>query len=145
MSKSITRDQINTINAKMSNGFRLDVRHYLLWGQKQAVKPIQIDDNTTLTATLTWMDSYERKTTAYGQTINVPNGMHHIALHLAVWHHKDGKQVATSHGLGQWIDVGPDAKRRSFADIQKLTANYDDAAILALYDAKQHAPGILYA
>ena len=46
MPKSITRNQINTINAKMSNGFRLDVRHYLLWGQKQAVKPIQLDDNT---------------------------------------------------------------------------------------------------
>lgn len=48
MSKSITRDQINAINAKMSNGFRLDVRHYLLWNQKQAVKAIQLDDNTTL-------------------------------------------------------------------------------------------------
>nr|DAT41319.1 MAG TPA: hypothetical protein [Bacteriophage sp.] len=145
MSKSITRDQINAINAKMSNGFRLDVRHYLLWSQKQAVKPIQIDDNTTLTATLTWMDSYERKATTCGQTINVPNGLHHIALHLAVWHHRDGGQVATSHGLGQWIDVGPAVKRCNFSDIQKITANYDDASILALYDAKQHAPGILYA
>lgn len=145
MPKSITRNQINTINAKMSNGFRLDVRHYLLWGQKQAVKPIQLDDNTTLTATLTWMDSYERKTTTYGQTINVPNGMHHIALNISVWHHKDGEQVATSHGLGQWIDVGADAPRCNFSAIQKLTANYDDAAILALYDAKQHEAGILYA
>lgn len=145
MSKPITREQINSINAKMSNGFTLDVRHYLLWGQKQAVKPIQLDDNTTLTATLTWMNSYERKTTAYGQTLNVPNGMHHIALHLEVWRHKDGEQVATSHGLGQWIDVGPDAPRCNFSAIQTLTANYDDAAILALYDAKQHAPGILYA
>lgn len=145
MPKSITRNQINAINAKMSNGFRLDVRHYVLWNQKRAVKPIQLDESTTLTATLTWMDSYERKTTAYGQTINVPNGLHHIALNLSVWHHKDGEQVATSHGLGQWIDIGPDAPRCNFSALQKLTANYDDAAILALYDAKQHAPGILYA
>ena len=65
MSKSITRDQINAINAKMSNGFRLDVRHYLLWNQKQAVKAIQLDDNTTLTATLAWRDSYESKITVY--------------------------------------------------------------------------------
>lgn len=145
MSKSITRDQINTINAKMSNGFRLDVRHYLLWNQKQAVKPIQLDDNTTLTATLSWRDSYESKTTVYRQTINVPNGLHHIALHLAVWHTREGSSVATSHGLGQWIDVGSDAPRCNFSAIQKLTANYDDAAILALYDAKQHAAGTLYA
>lgn len=145
MPKSITRDQINTINAKMANGFCLDVRHYLIWNQKQAVKAIQLDDNTTLTATLTWQDSYEQRTTIYRQTINVPNGMHHIALHLAVWHHKDGEQVATSHGLGQWFDVGADAPRCNFSAIQKLTANYDDAAVLELYDAKQHAPGILYA
>lgn len=145
MSKSITRDQINAINAKMSNGFRLDAKHYVMWAEKQAVKAIQIDDNTTLTATLAWRDSYESKTTVYRQTINVPNGLHHITLHLAVWHHKDGGQVATSHGLGQWIDVGPDAKRCNFSDIQKITANYDDATILALYDAKQHVPGILYA
>lgn len=31
MSKSITRDQINAINAKMSNGFRLDLRHWVMW------------------------------------------------------------------------------------------------------------------
>lgn len=145
MPKSITRDQINTINAKMSNGFRLDLRHLACWGEKQAVKYIQLDDNTTLTATLAWQSSYEHRTTVYRQTITVPNGMHHIALNLSVWHHKDGEQVATSHGLGQWIDVGPDAPRCNFSAIQKLTANYDDAAILALYDAKQHAPGILYA
>ena len=145
MSKPITRDQINAIDAKMSNGFRLDVRHYLIWNQKQAVKDIQLDDNTTLAATLTWMDSYERKTTTYGQTINVRNGLHHIALHLAVWHNKGVGPVATSHGLGQWIDVGPDAKRCNFSDIQKITANYDDAAILALYDAIRHKADVPHA
>lgn len=145
MPKPITRDQTNAINAKMSNGFRLDVRHYLLWSQKQAVKAIQIDDNTTLTATLTWMDSYERKATTYGQTINVPNGLHHIALHLAVWHIQEGSSVATSRGPWQWIAVGPDVKRRNFPAIQRLTAKYDDAAILAQYDAIRHKADIPHA
>ena len=145
MSKSITREQINAINAKMSNGFRLDVRHYLLWSQKQAVKAIQLNDNTTLAATLTWMDSYERKATTYGQTINVPNGLHHIALHLAVWHIQDGSSIATSRGPWQWIAVGPDVKRRNFPAIQRLTARYDDAAILAQYDAIRHKADIPHA
>lgn len=145
MSKPITRDQINAINAKMHNGFRLDAKHYVMWGEKQAVKAIQIDDNTTLTATLTWRDSYESKTTVYRQTVNVPNGLHHIALHLNVWHHKDGGQVATSYGQGQWIAVGPDVKRRNFPAIQRLTARYDDAAILALYDSIRHKADIPHA
>lgn len=29
MSKRITRDQVNAINAKMSNGWALDVNYYL--------------------------------------------------------------------------------------------------------------------
>lgn len=139
MPKSITRDQINTINAKMSNGFRL---HLDCWGEKQAAKSIQIDERNTLVATLTWRDSYESKTTAYRQTINVPNGMHHIALHLAVWYTKEESGVSVSDSLGKWIDVGPDSKHRSFAAIQKLTAKYDDAAILALYDAIRHKASI---
>ena len=139
---SITDEQINAINAKMHNGFRLDELYYIFRGQKRAMKDIQLDERTTLTATLTWQRSYEQETTSYHDTINMQNGMYHIALHLAVWHHKDGGQVATSHGLGQWIDVGPDAKRCNFSDIQKITANYDDAAILALYDAKHEAVGL---
>lgn len=142
---SITDEQINTINAKMHNGFRLDELYYIFRGQKRAMKDIQLDERTTLTATLVWRDSYESKTTVYRHTINVPNGLHHIALHLAVWHHKDGGQVATSHGLGQWIAVGPDVKRRNFPAIQRLTARYDDAAILAQYDAIRHKADIPHA
>lgn len=145
MPKPITRDQTNAINAKMSNGFRLDVRHYLLWSQKQAVKAIQLDERTTLTATLTWQRSYEQKTTSYHDIINMQNGMYHIALHLAVWHIQEGSSVATSRGPWQWIAVGPDVKRRNFPAIQRLTAKYDDAAILAQYDAIRHKADIPHA
>lgn len=142
---SITREQINAINAKMSNGFRLDAKHYVMWGEKQAVKAIQLDDNTTLTATIAWRDSYESKTTVYRQTVNVPNGMYHIALHLAVWHIQEGSSIATSRGPWQWIAVGPDVKRRNFPAIQRLTAKYDDAAILAQYDAIRHKADVPHA
>lgn len=139
---SITNEQINTINAKMSNGFCLDERYYLAQGKKRAVKDIQLDERTTLTATLAWERSYEQKTTSYHKTVSVQNGMYHIALHLAVWRIQEGSSVATSRGPFQWIGVGPDVKRRNFPAIQRLTAKYDDAAILALYDAIQHKASI---
>ena len=139
---SITNEQINAINAKMANGFYLDERYYFSQGKKRAVKDIQLDERTTLTATLAWERSYEQKTTSYHKTINVQNGMYHIAMHLAVWRIQEGSSVATSRGPFQWIDVGPDVKRRNFPAIQRITAKYDDAAILALYDAKHEAVGL---
>lgn len=144
MSKTITIGQVRTINAKMSNGFHLDVRFLAIHGEKQAAKAIKLDDETTLVATLTFAASYDVKRTASGQQYNVPNGQYHIALHLAVWHCKPGADVATSHGLGQWISVSEDMPRRNFAAIQKLTANYDEDTIMMLFDEKQHQPGRLY-
>lgn len=130
---SITDEQINAINAKMHNGFRLDELYYIFRGQKRAMKDIQLDERTTLTATLTWQCSYEQ------------DGMYHIALHLAVWHIQEGSSIATSLGPWQWIAVGPDVKRRNFPAIQRLTAKYDDAAILAQYDAIRHKADVPHA
>ena len=144
MSKLITREQVNAINVKMSNGFHLDLHHFAAWGEKQAAKAIKLDDETTLVATLTFSASFDEKRNAWGQKFNVPNGKSHISLHLAVWHCKPGAEVATSNGLGQWISVSEDMPRRNFAAIQKLTANYDDDTIWTLFDAKQHQPGRLY-
>lgn len=144
MPKSITLKQINAINAKMSNGFHLDIRFWATHGEKQAAKAIQLDAETTLVATLTYCRSYATETTASGQQYNVPNGQYHIALHLAAWHCKPGADVATSHGLGQWISVSEDMPRRNFVAIQQLTAQYDDDTIMMLFDDTQHQPGRLY-
>lgn len=144
MSKSITREQVNAINAKMSNGFCLDIRFLVIHGEKQAVKSIKLDDETTLVATLTFSASFDEQQNAWGQKFNVPNGKSRISLHLMVWHCKPGADVATSHGLGQWISVSEDMPRRTFSAIQKLTAQYDDDTIMMLFDNKQHQPGRLY-
>ena len=49
MSKSITREQVNAINVKMSNGFQLDVCALAFYGEKKAVKSIKLDDDTLMT------------------------------------------------------------------------------------------------
>ena len=137
MSKFITREQANAINAKMSNGFQLDVYSLTFYGEKKAVKSIKLDDATTLVATLTFAASYDKKQNAWGQKFNVPNGKSHVALNLSIWHCNPGADVTTSHGLGWWINVSEDMPRRNFSAIQKLTANYDDDTIVALFNDKQ--------
>ena len=137
MSKSITCEQVNAINAKMSNGFQLDVYSLTFYGEKKAVKSIKLDDATTLVATLTFAASFDKKRNAWGQKFNVPNGKSHIALNLSIWQCNPGADITTSHGVGWWINVSEDMPRRNFSAIQKLTANYDDDTIVALFNDKQ--------
>lgn len=133
MSKSITPEQVNTINAKMSNGFQLDAYALTFYGEKKAVKSIKLDDATTLVATLTFAASYDKKRNAGGQKFNVPNGKSHAALNLSIWHRNPGADITTSRGLGWWMNVSEDMPRRNFSVIQKLTANYDDDTIMTLF------------
>lgn len=137
MSKSITREQVNAINAKMSNRFQLDTRFLVIHGEKQAVKSIKLDDETTLVATLTFRPGRDEKQNAWGQKFSVPNGKSHISLHLSVWHYKPDTAIAISYGTGRWINISEDMPRRNFSAIQKLTANYDDDTIMALFNDKQ--------
>ena len=137
MSKSITCEQVNAINAKMSNGFQLDVYSLTFYGEKKAVKSIKLDDATTLVATLTFSASYDKKRNAWGTKFNVPNGKSHVALNLSVWHCNPGADITTARGLGWWINVSEDMSRRNFSVIQKLTANYDDDTVMMLFNDKQ--------
>lgn len=84
------------------------------------------------------MDSYDTHKPAYGSAYNVPNGKKHITLHLSVWHTRPDSILASSTGYGQWIRVGEDAPRKSFAAIQQLTAKYTDADIMLLCDPRKH-------
>lgn len=137
MSKSVTCEQVNTINAKMSNGFQLDVYSLTFYGEKKAVKSIKLDDATTLVATLTFSASFDKKRNAWGQKFNVPNGKSHVALNLSIWQCNPGADITTSRGLGWWINVSEDMPRRNFSAIQKLTANYDDDTLMTLFNDKQ--------
>lgn len=137
MSKFITPEQVNTINAKMSNGFQLDVYSLTFYDEKKAVKSIKLDDETTLVATLTFSASYDKKRNAWGTKFNVPNGKSHVALNLSIWHCNPGADITTSRGLGCWINVSEDMPCRNFSVIQKLTANYDDDTIMMLFNDKQ--------
>ena len=130
MSKFIAREQVNAINAKMSNGFQLDVCSLMLYGEKKAVKSIKLDDATTLVTTLTFSVSYDKKRNAWGTKFNVPNGKSHVALNLSIWHRDPGADITTARGLGWWIKVSEDMPRRNFSAIQKLTPFPQDQSSL---------------
>ena len=54
---SVTREQVNKWNAKLQNGFRFDIQRYVVWGEKQIQKSIELADGRILTAEIHFRDA----------------------------------------------------------------------------------------
>ena len=124
---SITTKQVESANAKMSNGWQLDIRYYVIWGKKQAIKRVRLDDHSFVEASLYMQEG--RDNTRYG----VGSGKYHVALHMNICYERDDSPFTTCYGLGQFVDVSTEEfPMRKFAAVQKMTANFTDTEILKL-------------
>ena len=141
---SITRKQVEAANTKLYNGFRLDIQHYVIHGEKQAVLQIPIDgagdiahSTEFITGALTWMPEREEKQGSRGETFTAATGKQVPTLHIQHWRSRPGSNVATSQGLGQCVPVGKAQERRNFSILQKLSEKIDTAVILLCYNPKE--------
>ena len=79
----ITKEQIQKINEKCSNGWRLDIEYYLFHNEKTLIKQIKIDYEHYLEFRLNY------------------NYKNQISLHISKFYHKQGDYFASSEGLGK--------------------------------------------
>lgn len=79
----ITKEQIQKINEKCSNGWRLDVEYYLYHSEKTLIKQIKIGYEHYLEFRLNY------------------NYKNQISLHISKFYHKQGDYFASSEGLGK--------------------------------------------
>lgn len=80
----ITREQIQEINNKCSNGWKLDVQHYLNFSEKTLLKNIEIDDKTFLQFSLGY--NYNKQ----------------ISLHISKFAYlENGNGLAITEGMGK--------------------------------------------
>ena len=79
----ITKQQIENINKKCMNDWRLDVQYYLYHSEKTLIKQIRLNDENYLEFTLRY------------------NYKNQISLHINKFHHKKGDYFASSEGLGK--------------------------------------------
>ena len=54
-----TREQVNRWNAKLSNGFRLDLERFIVWNDKVATRSIELPDGKVLKADIGWTEVRE--------------------------------------------------------------------------------------
>ena len=116
---TMTREQIAKANAKMADGWTLDMRSLLFNKEKNPTMILNTDDKHYIKAQLTYMDERE----GYSYT-----GYKIPMLHLSYWT-DCGNGMAQSQGLGAWIAVGDKVKRGTLANLSKLTHEYGETEI----------------
>lgn len=105
----ITREQIQKINNKCSNDWRLDVEYYLFHNEKTLIKHITLDDEHYLEFRLGF------------------NWKNQVTLHISKYHHKVDDYFATSEGLGKSRLLNEtQATRKSINNLIDITKNLND-------------------
>lgn len=123
---SITRKQIIAANDKMGNGFSMDVERYVVWGEKQCVKRLELDERHVLGVEITYVTEYERLESGSRVPYYVPS------VWLQYFTKGDGAFM-TSCGMGYKKPLGNRIEKRIFSVLQKLTHEMTDEKIMEVY------------
>lgn len=123
---TMTREQIAKANAKMADGWTLDLHSLLFNKEKNPTMIINTDEKHYIKAQLTYMNERE----GYSYT-----GYKIPMLHLSYWTER-GNYMAQSQGLGAWIAVGSKVKRGTLANLSKLTHEYGEDKIRGIAEIK---------
>lgn len=124
----LTKEQIQKYNEKMSNNWKFDLRHFYMHREKQPVKIIKLNDTEYIEAQLWFSEKYQ----------NFRQVGLEITLHISKFT-SCGNGMASSSGLGLFRRIPYNKARKSFADLQKLTAVIDDKYIMDIYNSGNNA------
>lgn len=133
---SITREQAARWNAKAQNGFTLDVRYYVIHGEKTLHQVIDLDGGDKMEVRLLYEEERRKKTNEFGCTWTVRTGRYLPTVHLTRWH--PSGTAWTSQGLGDWITIGEPQTAKKFDVLCKLSATVDASAMIG--ELGKHQP-----
>ena len=118
-----TREQVNRWNAKLSNGFRLDLERF-----------IELPDGKVLKADIGWTEVREepRLGCFYQKTIGMMP-----RLSLSLWTPSSTPGMWCSRGLGAVVKITDNIyQKRNWNELAKFTAEWDEKRLLE--EAKKH-------
>ena len=129
----ITREQIVKINSKCENGFKLDVRYFLMRNDKELVKFIEMPEGRLLEAKLCYMNDTDKIVQDNGLTYNQRNGKQRLTIHISLWS-KACESGMRSSGMGKFIKLDNIQDKKLMSVLQKNTTIFTDTKILELYN-----------
>lgn len=127
-------------DAMCKNGFRFDVRYWMIHNEKTVSKIVETDDGH-IQIHLLWMDDYETKTNEYGCSWKVPTGKKIPVANVSFWRPTGSMGVFSSMGIGKWIPIGDPVARKSFKTLIDATATIDIDAMTEIGMKERFASG----
>lgn len=128
------REQVNRWNAKLSNGFRLDLERFIVWNDKLATRSIELPDGKVLKADIGWTEVREepRLGCFYQKTIGMMP-----RLSLSLWTPSSTPGMWCSRGLGAVVKITDNIyQKRNWNELAKFTAEWGEKRLLE--EAKKH-------
>lgn len=123
----ITREQLARWNAKLQNGFQLDLQCLLIHNEKTPTRYIELGNGKRIAASLMYNDIYEG---------HRDTGKRQPVLRLALWEDSGTSGMMRSFGTGVYINVGVIQDKKLFSELAKLSATITDEKIMAWAEEK---------
>lgn len=123
----LTREQATTWNTGNANGFSFDVSNYVMRGEKESTKVINLCDDKYLRVTVMYTAEYRRTGGGY----NMPTYQHIPAVHMATYQ-KSG-QAYMSRGLGYWHNLGAAVPKKNYNALKQFTHDLTTEKCLELF------------
>ena len=119
-----TKEQVVRWNAKLNNGFKLDLERFLVWNEKVAVKTIPLTDGRILKSEISWQE--ERIGSIYrGETVLKP------ILTFSVWSPGSTPGVWVSRGMGTVVKLSDQPyQKRNWNELAKFTADWNESRLM---------------
>lgn len=131
----ITKKQVENINNKCFNGFKLDLEYFLMHNEKQLVKYDFIDDTRRIEYCLHYFPKYEKVTQDNGISYNVDTGRHLVTLRISKWSKRNTCDLWSSNGLGKRITLSDvSVERRKISLLEEYTSKLNDEKLNNLYE-----------
>lgn len=111
----ITKQEINAINGKCSNGWLLDVQYYMFHNERTLIKQIPIDDEHYLEFRLCYSNKKQ------------------ILVHISKFHKRPNEQCAVTTGLGKNAIIDEtEYKRKNISNLLVLTNRLNNFKLMEL-------------
>ncbi len=132
---TITRNQVNKWNAKLANGFRLDVERCVVWNDKVAVKTVKLPNGNIIRAEIGYCEVQDENDKRYFKAVL---GVRPY-LTLSLWKPTGTEGMWSIQGMGARVEITEALfAKRVWNELAKFTADWDEAKILD--EAKNHMP-----
>lgn len=130
----VTREQLTRWNAKLNNGFELDLHQLLVWNEKSAQRLIDLSDGKKLSAKISWYEVMDKPDAPFWQQKAI--GVR-PCLDLSIWTPTSTPEMWGSRGIGAKVELTDKVyAKRSWNELAKFTAEWNDQRILD--EAKKH-------